>query len=64
MGDFLRLAGEADEPRLEEIRAVLSPLFEDPRTRRYLKQPESEKLRQWLQAAEQLGVDRLLTGDE
>jgi len=64
LGDFLRLAGQADEPRLEEIRAVLSPLFEDPRTRRYLKHPESEKLRQWLQAAEQLGVDRLLTGDE
>jgi DNA repair exonuclease SbcCD nuclease subunit len=64
LGDFLRLAGQADEARLEEIRAVLNPLFEDPRTRRYLRQPESEKLRQWLHAAEQQGVDRLLTGDE
>jgi DNA repair exonuclease SbcCD nuclease subunit len=64
LGDFLRLAGQADEPRLEEIRAVLSPLFEDPRTRRYLKQPESDRLRGWLQASEQLGVDRLMTGDE
>lgn len=64
LGDFLRLAGQADESRLEELRALLGPLFEDPRTRRYLRQPEQDKLRQWLHAAEQLGVDRLLTGDE
>jgi exonuclease SbcD len=64
LGDFLRLAGQADEQRLEEIRTVLSPLFEDPRTRRYLTAPDSDTLQGWLRASEQLGVDRLLTGDE
>jgi len=64
LGDFLRLADQADGPRLEEIRAKLSPLFDDPRTRRYLRQPDDEKLRQWLELVGQLGVDRLLPGDE
>jgi len=64
LGDFLRLADQVDQPRLDEIRGMLSPLFEDPRTRRYLRQPEDEKLRRWLQAVGQLGVDRLLSGDE
>jgi hypothetical protein len=64
LGDFLRLAGQDVDLRLKDIQDVLSPLFDDPRIRRYMKQPEQEKLRQWVQAAEQLGVDRLLTGDE
>jgi DNA repair exonuclease SbcCD nuclease subunit len=64
LGDFLRLAEQSDEARLDAIREVLSPLFEDSRARRYLKPPDDEKLRQWLQAVGQLGIDRLLAGDE
>lgn len=64
LGDFLRLADQADGPRLEEIRTKLSSLFDDPRTRRYLRQPDDDKLRQWLEVVGQLGVDRLLPGDD
>jgi hypothetical protein len=64
LGDFLRLAHQADGPQLEAIRAKLGPLFEDPRMRRYLRLPEDEKLLQWLEVVGQLGVDRLLPGDD
>jgi len=64
LGDFLRLAETKDDRVLQGIRQVLGPLFDDPRSHRYLKTPSDGHLREWMKAAERLGLDRLLTGDE
>ena len=64
LGDFLRFAEVGDETRLQELRQVIEPLFEDPRVYRHLGEPSDEQLREWVQAAQHLGIDRLLTGDE
>ena len=64
LGDFLRLAEIGDEARLQEIREVIEPLFDDPRVYRYLGSSSDEELREWAVAARHLGIDRLLTGDE
>jgi len=64
LGDFLRFAEVGDETRLQELRQVIEPLFEDPRVYRHLGEPSDEQLREWMQAAQHLGVDRLLAGDE
>lgn len=64
LGDFLRFAEPGDETRLQELRQVIEPLFEDPRVYRHLGEPSDEQLKDWVQAAQHLGVDRLLTGDE
>lgn len=64
LGDFLGFAEAEDETRLQELRQVIEPLFEDPRIYRHLGEPSNEQLRDWVQAAQHLGVDRLLTGDE
>ena len=64
LGDFLRLADVQDESSLQEVRQVLGPLFDDPRSHRYLKTPTDEHLREWMKAAERLGIDRLLMSDE
>jgi hypothetical protein len=64
LGDFLRFGEIGDETRLQELRQVIDPLFEDPRVYRHLGEPSDEQLRDWVQAAQHLGVDRLLTGDE
>lgn len=64
LGDFLRLAEVGEETRLQELRQMLEPLFDDPRVYRYLGSPSNEQLRDWVHAAQYLGIDRLLTGDE
>jgi len=64
LGDFLRLAESKDDGLLEEIRQALGPLFDDPRSHRYLNTPSDLQLRAWMKAAERLGLDRLLTNDE
>ena len=64
LGDFLRLADADDETTLEEFRRATGELFDDPRIRRYLASPTDEQLRGWVRAAERLGIDRLLKGNE
>ena len=64
LGDFLRLAETNDERMLQEIRQTLDPLFDDPRSHRYLNTPSDGQLREWLKEAERLGLDRLLMNDE
>ncbi len=64
LGDFLRLAEIGGETRLQELRQMVEPLFADPRVYRYLGSPSDEQLRDWVQAAKHLGIDRLLAGDE
>lgn len=64
LGDFLRLADTKDEGMMQEIRQALGPLFDDPRSHRYLHAPSDGQLREWMKAAERLGLDRLLTNDE
>lgn len=64
LGDFLRLAEVGDETRMQELRQMVEPLFDDPRVYRHLGSPSDEQLREWVHAAQHLGIDRLLTGDE
>ncbi len=64
LGDFLRLAEVGDEGRLQELRRMVEPLFDDPRVYRHLGSPSDEQLKEWVHAAQHLGIDRLLTGDE
>ncbi len=64
LGDFLRLAETQDDRVMKEIRQALCPLFDDPRSHRYLKTPSDQQLQAWMKAAEGLGLDRLLTNDE
>ncbi len=64
LGDFLRLAEVGEASRLQEWHHVIAPLFDDPRVYRYLGEPSDEQLREWVHAAQRLGIDRLLTGDE
>ena len=64
LGDFLRLAEVGDEDRLQNLRRMVEPLFDDPRVYRHLGSPSDEQLEEWVHAAQHLGIDRLLTGDE
>lgn len=64
LGDFLRLAEVGDEGRWQELRRMVEPLFDDPRVYRHLGSPSDEQLKEWAHAAQHLGIDRLLTGDE
>lgn len=64
LGDFLRLAEIGDETRLQELRQVIEPLFDDPRVYRYLGAPSDAQLQDWVVAAQHLGIDRLMAGDE
>ncbi len=64
LGDFLRLAEAGDEAMSQEFRQAMGELFDDPRIHRYMDAPTDEQLRDWVRAAEQLGIDRLLKGNE
>ena len=64
LGDFLRLAETDDETTLEEFRRAMGEVFDDPRIRRFMDAPTDEQLREWIRAAERLGIDRLLKGNE
>lgn len=64
LGDYLRLSAAPDPSLLEELQASLKTLLEDARLRRYLEVPDEEGLRQLIHAAEQQGIDRLLSDDE
>lgn len=64
LGDFLRLAEEAPDSLVQELGDVISSLYDDPRIHRYLDSPHETQIRQWIQSAERLGIDRLLTTDE
>lgn len=58
LGDFVRLANAEEIAR--ECRQALEGVFGDPRIHRYLDPPTDEQLREWIRAAERLGIDRLL----
>ncbi len=64
LGDFLRLSNGIDPALLDEVHASLKTLLEDPRFRRYLEPPSEARLREWMVAAQQQGIDRLLTEDD
>ncbi len=64
LGDFLRLAGEHSPSLVEELRQVVGVLYDDPRMHRYLGGPREEHILQWIQISEQLGLNRLLAGEE
>ncbi|MDT7043104.1 DNA repair exonuclease [Candidatus Nitronereus thalassa] len=64
LGDFIRLTEIEDASNLQHIRQAIEPLFDDPRVYRYLGAPSDAQIREWVQTAQHLGLDRLLTGDE
>lgn len=64
LGDFLRLTQEPNPEFLREVEQSLTPLFEDPRILRHVPPPSPEQLVEWLEAAERLGIDRLVGGGE
>ena len=64
LGDFLRLSGHVDSVLLEELQGALKVLIDDPRVRRHVAPLDESRLRHWVHAAEQQGIDRLLTEDD
>lgn len=62
IGDFLRLVEEyeSDDTKMAELGESLKPLFEDRRLRKVLSVPSSKELRELLNQAEGLCLDRLL----
>ncbi len=64
VGDFLRLAGQVDASLVDELEDSLKILLGDPRVRRHLHPPDQARWHQWVQEAEQQGIDRLIREDD
>ncbi len=64
LGDFLRLSGRIDAGLLQELEGTLKLLIDDPRVRRHVPPLDEGRIQQWVNAAEQQGIDRLLTEED
>ncbi|MFH1488461.1 MAG: DNA repair exonuclease [Pseudomonadota bacterium] len=61
LGELLRTSGELSKNThiRELLEPDLSPLFQDPRVRKFIETPDGAKLRELLRRAEELCADRL-----
>jgi DNA repair exonuclease SbcCD nuclease subunit len=62
-GDFLQLVEmyRKDDKMREELLKSLAPLFQDRRGRKWLTQPDDAQILDWLENAESIGLDKLIT---